>query len=434
MNDSRKVALDILIEYEKSGTYTNLALKKHLRDISNERDRKFITALVYGVIEKKLLLDYYISKVSSVKLRKINNVVINILRLGLYQIVFLSTPSNAACNTSVDLSKSNGQYKSAGFVNAILRKLSVSYKQIPLPDNDTYEYLSTVYSVSPENLKIFLNSFGKCGFVEYMQKGAAAKDKIYAAVNLRKTTADALTAMLSELGVQAQKTQFDSLISISSTVNIEKCPPFSQGLCHAIGLPSYLAALAVSPQNSSIVFDMCAAPGGKTLAMSYIASDNTEIYAFDVHSHKIDIIKESCRRCNVTNVNASVLDGTVLCDKYIGMADSVLCDVPCSGLGMIFKKPDIKYKKIDFDSLTDTQFKILSNASEYLKPGGRLVYSTCTVNPDENRGMIDRFLSTHSDFYIDTLYDIYDGRSGDATFMPCEDYSDGFYIAVLRKN
>ncbi len=182
MDTNRKTALDVLTAYERDGAYPNLELKKRLRGIESDRDRRFISALVYGVIEKKLTLDYYIGKVSSVKLRKINAVVLTVLRMGLYQIMFLSTPESAACSSSVELAKTNGQIKSAGFVNAVLRKLSKSYNDIPLPENRT-EYLSVRYSVSPSVLSLLVNSLGEQNAKRYLEYDAAEEKAIYIAAN-----------------------------------------------------------------------------------------------------------------------------------------------------------------------------------------------------------------------------------------------------------
>lgn len=428
MDNARLTALNALIEHCKTSSYTNLTIKKYLRNVNDVRDKRFITTLFYGVIENKLLLDHYISKVSSVKLRKINPVVLNILRMGLYQIIFLSTPASAACDTSVKLAKKNGQFKSAGFVNAILRKLSVSYNDITV----FQEHVK--FSISQKNYEVLVNSLGLENAKDFLLNGKKSKELLYAAVNLKRITVNEIIELFSNLGINAYKTEFDGLISFSDTVDIESSLPFCDGLCHVIGFPSYLSAISVNPANSQNIIDMCAAPGGKTLVMAYNSCKTAEIHAFDLHEHKIKLINDNCKRAKINNVNACVCDGTLLNEKYINTADRVLCDVPCSGLGMIFKKPDIKYKDIDFDLLIKTQYQILSNGAKYLKSGGRLVYSTCTVNINENRGVIDKFLAENPAFSLDSNYEIYNGKKGDATFMPCEKFSDGFYIAVLTKN
>ena len=433
MDKIRKIALDILIEYERENTYTNLSLKKHLRNIENERDKKFISALVYGVIEKKIFLDFYISKFSSVKLKKINVVVLTILRMGFYQLQFMNVPQSAACNTSVTLAKTNGQYKSAGFVNAILRKLATDFDKVVLPEKNTIEYLSVKYSISQKNAQKLIDTFGLNGFVEFMDNINSSVNYLYAAVNTKKVNSSELIEQLEKNGIVANLTEFDGLIKISSGFNIENSDCFKKGLFHIIGYTSYIAAMAAKPDNNQVVYDVCSAPGGKTFAIAYKTNNTNKIYSFDLHEHKIANVKNSCERLGLENIVCSVMDATCFNESLVESADVVLCDVPCSGLGMIFKKPDIKYKDIDFDSIVCTQKKILSNASKYLKNSGKLIYSTCTVNKEENIDVINEFLNDNSDFYLDTDYEIYKNQKGQALILPDENHSEGFYVAVLSK-
>ncbi len=428
MDVSRTTALNILIEFDKSGTFPNLSLKKHLRDIGSKRDAAFITALVYGVIEKKITLDYYISKVSSVKLKKINVCVINILRLGLYQIMFMSTPHSAACNTSVELAKKNGQYKSASFVNAILRKLSQCYNNIELP-TDRLDYLSVKYSVGmPVLNKLYqvLNDDVEA-YLSFDHK----KD-LHIAVNTTKVTTKQLVNLLKLENIDAYQTDFDGLLKIKDGFDVENSSAFKNGLFHVIGLASYIVSKTTVFNNCQSLIDMCSAPGGKTFSICYSYNDNIEITAFDLHQHKINNLQQSCKRLGLNNVFPFLNDGTVLNAKYIGTADCVLCDVPCSGLGVINNKPDIKYNDIDFDSLIEIQYKILGCASSYLKSGGRLVYSTCTINPDENQNQIKRFLNEHTDFEIEDNSNVFNLKN-EYTFLPHKDKTDGFYYCVLKK-
>ncbi len=432
MDTNRKAALDILIAYERDGAYPNLELKKRLRNIESDRDRRFISALIYGVIEKKLTLDYYIDKVSSVKLRKINTVVLNVLRMGLYQIIFLSTPESAACNSSVELTKTNGQMKSAGFVNAVLRKLSQLYHDIPLPENKT-EYLSVKYSVSPSVLKILVDSLGEQNTKRYLEYKADESKTIYIAANTVKLCDDKLTEILCKEGITALKTDLNGLFQIQSGFDIENTDAYRRGLFHVIGKTSYLAAKAVGAKCNDIFYDMCAAPGGKTFAVSYMSNGQADITAFDLHKHKIDNIEKNIKRLGLSNIKTIAFDSTKTDEKMISTADCALCDVPCSGLGILHKKPDIKYKEIHEASLINVQKRILENAALYLKPGGRLVYSTCTVNKNENIKVICEFLQNNTQFEIDKTVNLYNNEYGQKLFLPYEDNTDGFYIAVLKK-
>lgn len=427
MDIARSTALKILIEYDKKGVFPNLSIKRNLRTVESERDRKFISVLVYGVIEKKRLLDYYIDKVSGVRIKKINVAVINILRMGLYQIMFLSTPSGAACNTSVELAKKTGQYKSTGFVNAILRKLSVEYTNIKSSDDPLIEF-----SVCDTVFEALVSSLGYEGAVSFLTASLDDK-KIFIAVNTCKISSNDLIKLLKLEQTVATETEFSNLLCVELGTPIEMSAAFKSGLFHVVGLPSYLAAYVLAPQDNDRIIDMCAAPGGKTFSIAYLSSDKASIRAFDVHEHKVDNLKRDCKRLALKSVQPILSDSSVFDNKYVESADRILCDVPCSGLGMLLKKPDIKYNDIDYTSLIDTQYKILSNAGIYLKHGGRLIYSTCTVNKNENRGVIDLFIRENPDFYIDSSVEIYKKNFGEYTFLPQNDKTDGFYICVLAK-
>ena len=428
----RSTALDILIAYERDGVYPNLLLKKSLKDIKVDRDKRFISALVYGVIEKKLLLDFYISHVSSVKIKKINTVVLSILRIGLYQIVFMSTPASAACNSSVQLAKTNGQIKSAGFVNAVLRKLAQTYESILMPKNKI-EYLSVKYSISSKILNVIIDSLGIEKAELFLQSGYSETKKIYIAVNRIKASDDELLKLLRFENIIARKTDIKGLLCVDSGFDIESTAAYTNGYFHVISKPSYICAVSVGAQSGDVIYDMCSAPGGKTFVLSYESADNAKITAFDIYKHKTDLIKKNCSRLGLKNVLSITADSTKLNRDLIDTANRVLCDVPCSGLGMIFRKPDIKYKDCNFSDLIDIQKKILENGCMYLKRGGRLIYSTCTVNVQENNLLIRDFLENNDKIEIDKSINIYNNNYGEKLFLPNTDNMDGFYIAVLRK-
>lgn len=424
---ARNTALNVLIEYDKLGVFPNLSLKKHLREIKSTKDKNFICALVYGVIEKRFLLDYYISKFSSVKIKKINVVVINILRLGLYQIMFLSTPSSAACNTSVELAKKNGQYKSSGFVNAVLRKLSQNYLDIEAPKD-----LSIKYSIEKNIVDNLIYSLGIDGAEAFLQHTYDNKS-MYISVNSLKISDEELIELFSKKDISCEKTGYKGLIKITSSFDIENSYEYKNGLFHVISLPSFVAAKVINPSKDEKILDMCSAPGGKLFTMAYMCNDSAFIKAFDMHEHKISNLIDSCKRLSIKNVQPNLKNCCEYDESLFEFADKILCDVPCSGLGMIFKKPDIKYNAIDFNDLEHIQYKILANASRYLIKGGRLVYSTCTVNADENEKLINEFLKENPSFSIDESVEIYNGKYGQYTFLPHIDGTDGFFITVLKR-
>ncbi len=423
---ARTAAFDTLLMCEREGTYPNLALKKRLSSVKDMRGRRFAAALTYGVIEKKLLLDYYISKVSSVRLKKINCSVLTSLRMGLYQILFMSVPDSAACASSVELTRYAGVPKSAGFVNAVLRRLAREHADIPLPE-DKAERMSLELSLPSDTLELLISSVGEDETRLLLSGG---KSELYAAVNTLKTDANGLIFALAESGISAKKTELCGLVSIDEGFDIENSAAYKNGLFHIVGKPSYIAACAVNPQAGDVIYDMCAAPGGKSFCMSFLSKGMANVTAFDIHPHKAEIIRSGAARLGLENIRAVTADSAVCDPERRETADRVLCDLPCSGLGVIHKKPDIKYKKQDYAALCALQRDILKTGAYYLKSGGRLVYSTCTVNPAENGDMVN----TVSDFglEIDDAACIYGDYYGQKQFLPsCG--GEGFYIAILRK-
>ncbi len=419
MSLSRQIALDVLIAWEREGSYPNLLLKEKLDRLSDRRDRAFCTQLVYGTIENKLKLDFYISKVSSVPLRKIHIVNRNILRMGLYQGLLLDVPVSAACNTSVELAKKNGQYKSSGFVNAVLRKLLSAPSLPALPSGTDAGALSVRYSVDPSIISLLIKEYSAQFAIEYFEGlESISNDYSYIAVNTLKTDDESLIEKLEMEGVSAEIAE-PGLLKVRFTSNPSSLQAFREGLFHVMGLPSYLTAQKLDVCPGDTVLDLCSAPGGKTFALAYKMKNQGRIIACDIHPHKIDALEVQAKRLGITNVEFVCLDAVKLQESWVNTADKVLCDVPCSGLGIIGKKPDIRYKSMsDFD-LYGTQSAILQNGLTYLKQKGSLVYSTCTIHPAENRGVAGRLAPTIVE---------------EKTFLPQSDGTEGFYYAVIKKD
>ncbi len=419
MDLSRQIALDILIAWDREGSYPNLLLKTKLELLKDQQQRAFCTTLVYGTVENKLKLDFYIASVSSVALRKIHVVNRNILRMGLYQGLFMNVPASAACNTSVDLAKRNGQFRSSGFVNAILRKLINDKDNLRLPDGMSIEELSVRYSVDPSIVALLKKCYSDrfvCDYFDALNR--LDFKKTYVAVNLLKTDSDQLISEFKKENVVVLEKHDDGLLAIQCSSNISKLSSFRKGLFHIVGLPSYITASKLEVQPGQRVIDMCSAPGGKTFAMAYRMKNQGRIIAVDLYPHKIQLMEQEAARLGITNLEFVCLDSTQLQEQWIHSADRVLCDVPCSGLGIIGKKPDIRYKNMGDFSLESTQKKILANGLRYLATDGKLVYSTCTINPAENQGII----SIGSNNIIEQR-----------TFLPQNDSTEGFYYAVVSQ-
>lgn len=417
---ARQLALRVLYEVEKNNAFPGMELKKQLSasDLSAV-DKGFATELVYGVIKNRTRLDFIISKYSKQKLKKISDWIINILRMGVYQIIFLDkVPLSAAVNESVKLAKRYGHQASSGFVNGVLRNVGRS-GDVEYPKGR--EYYEIFYSHPKWLVDMLFDQYGDEAkkIIENNNKAPATTVR----VNALKATEDNVVKSLSETGITVEKTECENIIKITGFGDVSKLPEYTEGLITPQGLSSYMAANAVNPKKGEVIMDLCSAPGGKTTAMAEICGDGAKIYAFDLFEHKIELINNNCKRLGIKGVTAKAHDGTVLLDEFIGKADKILADVPCSGLGIIRKKPDIKWNKEteDFDAIISIQKKILENAGKYLKKGGTLVYSTCTFNKNENENVVKDFTEKYK-FKIESMQ----------TILPNEEH-DGFFICKLTK-
>lgn len=418
MINSREIAMKVLYEIEYEGAYSNMALKNALRhgEISH-RDKAFITHLVYGVTDKKLTLDYIISKFSKIKLKKISKYILIILRMGVYQIKFMDkVPESAAVNECVKLARRYGHGASAGFVNGMLRNVVRSDIEYP---KDKIEYMSVKYSVPLWLCKKWINDFGY-EFTNELLKSFEQSARVCVRPNTLKITEQELSDKLNDEGNKAEVK--NNLVYIEG-FDIGNDELYKKGYYTVQDEAAYTAGKVLAPKSGETVIDMCAAPGGKTTHLAEIMCNKGEIFAFDIHEHKIAIIQKNAERLGISIIKTEISDGSVFNKKYAEKADKILCDVPCSGLGIIRRKPEIKWNRNEDDDFHSLQEQILLNASKYLKKGGELVYSTCTINKEENEEVTSGFLKENSNF--EKLYE--------KTFYPHIDNTDGFYICKIKR-
>lgn len=422
MMDARTVAYNLILDWDVDLIYPNLALKKALHKIESEREKRFITALVYGVIERKITLDHFINQCADRPIAKADPQIRAALRMGTYQMLYMNVPSSAACNTSVEIIKNAGLHHKSGFVNAVLRRIAREKDQLLLLKKADY---SVRFSIEPFLVDLLLDQYGKDGFLNIIDGILQPSNSIFLFHNFKVVSEETFLAQLSSEGIELIKTDIAHLFKSEKGFSIEDSAAYNQGWFHILGYHSALAASFVREKDETLI-DLCAAPGGKTFVIS--ALSNGKVSAFDIHPHKVELLKKSALRLRRNNVTFDCQDASVYHSEWENTADFVLCDVPCSGLGIMGKKPDIKYKKYNSIEFTDLQFAILQNGSKYLKSGGRLVYSTCTIDQRENEQQISKFLSQNGDFSLDndTL------ANGMQTFLP-QNGEDGFFIAVLRK-
>lgn len=415
----RECVLKSLYEIEYNGAYSNAEIKKALsvQDFSKQ-DKAFFTALVYGTVDKKLTLDYYIKSFSKIKLKKISKFILLILRMGIYQLIFMDkVPQSAAVNESVKLARRYGHGASAGFVNGILRSISKGDVEYP---TDKYEYLSVKYSF-PENIcRKWIDEFG-FEFTEQLMLAFEENKKITLRANSLKTTPEELAEKLCASGVKAEVK--NGAVETDGFA-IDRDELYIGGYYTPQDIAAMQTALILEPESGEMVMDMCAAPGGKTTHIAELMNNTGKIVAFDKYEHKITLINKNAERLGINIIEASASDAEKFNAEYVNTADRILCDVPCSGLGIIGRKPDIKWNRDETADITYIQKKILNNAAKYLKENGILVYSTCTIEKEENSDVTGAFLAENKNF--EKIYE--------KTFYPHLDGTDGFYICKIRKN
>ncbi len=421
----REAALNSIIRCEKDGRYSNIELDAAIKKYNLEGvDRSFFTALVYGVIEKSITLDYIISKYSKYDLTELDTFVLNILRLGAYQALYLDrTPDFAVVNESVEMAKRRCKESVGGFVNAVLRSIIRSRDNLPMPDKkNTVKYYSVKYSLPEWMVKLWCDCLGSSE-AEKIMEGLNRRPHITLRVNTLKISRDELIEKFKSEGISVS-----AVSDCDSAVVLEvDCPVdalhIDEGLCFVQDISSQLCVNALNPKPGSTVIDTCACPGGKSFGAAIKMSNCGRVISLDLHKNKLSLIEKGAEKMKIDIIETREQDGTKFVEEYEDLADYLLCDVPCSGLGVIAKKPDLRRKKAeDVERLPKTQYAILQNCSRYVKANGTLVYSTCTLNPAENEDVAERFANENCNFIMTESKTIY----------PASD-RDGFYYAVFKK-
>ena len=428
--NARALALNVLTKCEAGG-YSNIALDTVIKRIDlSSQDRSLLTALVYGVIERKITLDYYVSSLSSIPNSKIEKDTRNILRMGLYQLIYMDKiPAHAAINETVSLANK----RSKGFVNAILRSYQREKDNIKLPDiSDKVKYLSVTYSVGESLVKELLGSysFEEC---ENIFRAFGEKTPLTLRANNLKTSREEI---LSELeGGILTPISPDGIIVENGAVSELEC--LADGRVTVQDEASQICVRALSANAGDVVLDVCACPGSKSFGAAMTMENKGEIIAFDIHENKLSLVEKGAERLGISIISTKAHDARKPIEELFGKADRIICDVPCSGFGVIGKKPEIRYKDPSESArLPQIQYDILQNVSKYLKVGGTLVYSTCTVLPDENESVVNKFLENNSGFsLVPFSVGELEAARGMITLLPHIHHTDGFFIAkIVRKS
>ena len=433
---ARETALNALIACRKEGAWSNGVLKEYIqRDRLDSRDAGLATRLCYGVLQNQAKLDFYLKQLLTGKLKDLHPVVRDILHLGLYQIYELDKiPDSAAVNESVALAKKyNKNPKAASLVNGVLRNAVRTKGTLKEPVSYAEKYSH------PDDLISLLKANLPKGKLEPMLKADNESPDTVVQVNTLKTTAEELCKILEAQGVSVQPHSWmTDCFVLSGTGNLEQLPAFRDGLFYVQDPASRLSVLCAQlPKEDIRILDCCSAPGGKSFAAAIAMGGKGSIVSCDVHEHKTALIQNGAQRLGISNITAQQQDATELVLEWQNAMDAVICDAPCSGLGIIRKKPDIRYKNLkEMEDLPALQLRILSNQANYVKPGGVLMYSTCTVLRRENEDVVKAFLESRNDFFLEPLDlpDVFPGNeTGMLTLIPGEYDTDGFFISRLRR-
>ena len=423
VDKARQIALKALYKIDKEQAYSNIALDEELKNNSqklNEKDIGLISQIVYGVTTWKLTLDTIIQKHSKIKLKKISPWILNVLRMGIYQIIFLDKiPKSAAVDESVNLAKRYGHKPSSGFVNAILRKVEKSDYEELYKIEDEKEKISKTQSMPIWIIEELL----KNNTIEEVNKiceSLSLKPELSIRVNKIKTTKRELVEKLESQNIQYKNGELEDFLILQNVKNIERIPEFKQGLFTVQDESAGLAALTLNPKKGETVLDACSAPGGKTTYLAELMENEGKIDAWDIYEHRIKLINENCQRLGINIVQTYLQDAQQQSNKKY---DKILLDVPCLGIGVIKRKPDIKWqrKQEDIQSISQIQYNILKNCAKLLNKGGELVYSTCSILKDENEDVINKFIKENDGFEVVTKNEI----------MPSKEH-DGFFICKLK--
>ena len=428
--DARTTALTALIACRRQNAWPDAVLKDYIRrDGLDRRDAALTTRLCYGVQQNRLLLDYFLSQFVRTPLKKLQPVVLDILRLALYQILFLDrVPDSAVVNEAVNMARKQAGQKAAGLVNGVLRNMLRSRDSLVMPED-----LSIRYSHPPELVALLRENVGEENLESLLQADNEAPQTVIQLNSLR-ASAQQLTQSLTAAGAVCRpRPEVPGCYTLTGAGSLEALDAWTQGWFYVQDAAARMAVQAMELQPGMRVLDTCAAPGGKSFAAAIAMQNCGEILSCDLHPHKIRLIESGRDRLGLSCIHTLVRDASKADPAPAADFDAVLVDVPCSGLGVIRKKPDIRYKNLqEMEKLPALQLQILSTSAACVRPGGRLLYATCTVLQRENELVVAQFLQKNPDFYEERL-PLPAENSGHLTLLPGRDGTDGFFICRLRR-
>lgn len=430
IDKTREIALKALYKIDKEQAYSNIVLNdeiKQNRNKINDKDIGLISEIVYGVTTWKLTIDEIIKKYSKIRLKKISPWILNILRMGTYQIIFLDKiPKSAAVNESVNLAKRYGHASSSNFTNAILRKIEKEDYEKFFQIKDDVERISKTTSMPVWIIEELMKN-NTIEEVEEICKNLNLRPEIIIRINKLKTTKEEIKRKLEDANIEYKEIpDMEDFLVLNKVKNIENLSLFKEGLFTVQDTSAGLTAIVLNPQENDNVLDACSAPGGKTTYIAELMHNKGKIEAWDIHEHRTKLVEKNAERLGIKIINTDVKNSTEYEEKYKEKFDKILLDVPCMGIGVIKRKPDIKWqrKKEDIEEISQLQRKILETCSKYLENGGYLVYSTCSILKEENEDIINDFIKNNSNFEIE--------KNGLFNIKPDKE-KDGFFICKLHK-
>lgn len=444
--NAREIVVDVLQKIDKEKAYSNIALKQILDNYPNliVADKRLITEITNGTLKYEKRIDYIINQFSKVPTHKMKPLIRYVIRMSVYQIFFLDkVPNSAVCNEAVKIVKKRKMGNLSRFVNGVLRNIIRSYHTIPYPNpqSNPIEYLSVVYSFPEWIIKMWLEQY-PYSFVEELCQATNKAPSVSIRINQLLTSKTNLETELKKDGIDIEQGSFvEEALRIRGGSTLSEIPSFQKGHFTVQDESSMLVSYVLDPKPGEKIFDVCGAPGGKTTHIAELINDEGMVLSGDIYEHKLELIQETANRMQHKSVRVILQDATKENKDYIGKFDRILIDAPCSGLGIIRKKPDIRWKKEyrDIQELVAIQKQIIKTCSQYLKPSGIMVYSTCTISAMENEQMV-KWIISNLDFdleninpYIPACLHNENTAKGYVQVFPSDGDTDGFFISRLRK-
>ena len=439
----REVAADALTEINKISAYNNVTLRKYLRQngAMSRKDRAFVTDCVNGTLRNLIYIDYIINHFSKTKTEKMKPFILSVIRMSVYEIIFMDrVPDSAACSEAVELVKRRGLGKLSGFVNGVLRSIASEWENVEMPKQGTPEYISVKYSHPLWLVKMWLSKYDFDTVEKICMADNSAPD-VCICVNTEKTTKEELKKKFEEKGIKVRDGVYvENALHIKGTADLTELEEFREGLFHVQDESSMLAVDILSPKEGERILDVCAAPGGKSFLAAEKMHNRGEIVSCDIHEHKVELIKMTADRLGIDIIDTKLRDASKVSESDFEKYDRVIVDAPCTGFGLIRKKPDIKLNRTgnDIDTITVLQREILDASALCVKPGGLLVYSTCTICRKENEANYKYILDKGGFEPVDISQMLPDSLKkfageGYIQLLPGINDTDGFFISAARK-